>query len=117
MTVTAETSRKVAAAGPETAPAGVRWLIFARDRGIFVLWAVLLIGFSLWASPVFASLDNALLIANAAAVTAIFAAGIALGIICGALDLSIPGTAAMAGCVCGWLMTHGTPVVAGILAG
>jgi ribose transport system permease protein len=117
MTVTAETGSTVAAAGQESDPAGVRWLIFARDRGIFVLWALLLIGFSLWASPFFASLDNALLIANAAALTAIFAAGIAVGIICGALDLSIPGTAAMAGCVCGWLLTHGTPVGAAILAG
>ena len=102
MTVTAETSTEVASAGHEGDPAGVRWLIFARDRGIFVLWALLLLAFSLWASPYFASLDNALLIANAAALTAIFAAGIAVGIICGALDLSIPGTAAMAGCVCGW---------------
>nr|BFE70581.1 hypothetical protein GCM10020092_038820 [Actinoplanes digitatis] len=74
MTVTAETGSRAAPAGRETDPAGVRWLIFARDRGIFVLWAVLLIGFSVWASPYFASLDNALLIANAAALTAIFAA-------------------------------------------
>jgi ribose/xylose/arabinose/galactoside ABC-type transport system permease subunit len=115
MTVTAEIVE--ASAGPESDPAGVRWLIFARDRGILVLWVLLLAGFSVWASPYFASLDNALLIANAAALTAIFAAGIAVGVICGALDLSIPGTAAMAGCVCGWLMTHGLPVWLGILAG
>ncbi len=117
MTVTAETSNQVAPAGPPDDPAGVRWLIFARDRGILVLWALLLIGFSLWASPYFASVNNALLIGNAAALTAIFAAGIAVGIICGVLDLSIPGTAAMAGCVCGWLMTHGLPTWLGILAG
>jgi ribose transport system permease protein len=117
MTVTAETSNQVAPAGPEADPAGVRWLIFARDRGILVLWALLLIGFSLWASPYFASLNNALLIGNAAALTAIFAAGIAVGIICGVLDLSIPGIAAMSGCVCGWLMTHGLPTGLGILAG
>jgi ribose transport system permease protein len=115
MTVTADIVK--ASAGPESDPAGVRWLIFARDRGILVLWMLLLAGFSVWASPYFASLDNALLIANAAALTAIFAAGIAVGVICGALDLSIPGTAAMAGCVCGWLMTHGLPVWLGILAG
>jgi ribose transport system permease protein len=115
MTVTAGIVK--ASAGPESDPAGVRWLIFARDRGILVLWVLLLAGFSAWASPYFASLDNALLIANAAALTAIFAAGIAVGVICGALDLSIPGTAAMAGCVCGWLMTHGLPVWLGILAG
>jgi ribose transport system permease protein len=92
-------------------------LIFIRDRGIFVLWAMLLVGFSLWASPYFASVSNAILIANAAALTAIFAAGVAVGIICGALDLSVPGTAAVASCVCGWLMTHGTPVWLSLLAG
>ncbi|HEX9999046.1 MAG TPA: ABC transporter permease [Actinoplanes sp.] len=101
----------------ERDPAQVRWLIFVRDRGIFVLWAVLLVVFSIWASPFFASIDNGLLIANSAAITAIFAAGIAVGIICGALDLSIPGTAAVAGCLCGWLMTHGAPVWVGIGAG
>jgi ribose transport system permease protein len=90
-------------------PALIRWLIFVRDRGIFVLWAALLIAFSVWASPYFASIDNGILIANAAALTAIFAAGIAVGIICGALDLSIPGTAAFSSCACGWLITHGTP--------
>jgi ribose transport system permease protein len=116
MTVT-DIAGTVAPPTSERDPAGVRWLIFARDRGIFVLWIALLVGFGIWASPYFASVDNALLIANAAALTAIFAAGIAVGIICGALDLSIPGTAAMAGCVCGWLMTHGMPVWLGILAG
>jgi ribose transport system permease protein len=109
-----EAAVKPAAAKGE---ARVGWLIFARDRGIFVLWVVLLAGFSIWARPYFGTLDNALLIANAAALTAIFAAGIAVGVVCGALDLSIPGTAAMAGCVCGWLMTHGVPVGLGIVAG
>jgi ribose transport system permease protein len=108
---------QVAAPRPEGDPARIRWLIFARDRGIFVLWVLLLVGFGVWARPYFASLDNAILIANAAALTAIFAAGIAVGIIGGALDLSIPGTAALAGCVCGWLLTHGVPVPLGILAG
>jgi len=100
---------RAAGAEKEKDPAIIRSLIFVRDRGIFVLWALLLIGFSIWASPYFASVDNAILIANAAAITAIFAAGVAVGIICGALDLSIPGTAALAGCVCGRLITHGTP--------
>ncbi|GAA4245253.1 ABC transporter permease [Dactylosporangium darangshiense] len=112
MTVTALPAPAVA----ERDPAHIRWLIFTRDRGIFVLWVVLLAAFSLWASPYFASLDNAILIANAAALTAIFAAGVAVGIVCGALDLSIPGTAAIAACACGWLMTHGAPVWAGIAA-
>ena len=58
----------------------------------------------IWANPYFASVNNAKLIANAAALTAIFAAGVAVGIICGALDLSIPGVAAVAACTCGWLL-------------
>jgi len=116
MTVTAS-STHAATAGSDRDPARIRWLIFARDRGIFVLWAILLAGFSIWAQPYFASVDNAILIANAAAMTAVFAAGIAVGIFCGALDLSIPGTAALAGCCCGWLITHGAPTWTGIGAG
>jgi ribose transport system permease protein len=101
----------------EVDPRGIRALIFLRDRGIFVLWVLLLLGFSIWDHPFFASVDNGILIANAAALTAIFAAGVAVGIICGALDLSIPGTAAMAACTCGYLMEHGQPVWLSLLAG
>jgi ribose transport system permease protein len=101
----------------ESDPVGIRALIFVRDRGLFVLWALLLVAFAVWANPYFASWDNAVLIANAAAITAIFAAGVAVGVICGALDLSIPGVAALAACICGWLMTHGTPIWVALLAG
>lgn len=115
----------VAVPSATTAPAGtgagdtaqVRLLIFMRDRGIFVLWAVLLVGLAIWDSPYFATVDNAILIANAAALTAIFAAGVAVGIICGALDLSIPGVAALSACTCGWLLEHGHPVWMGLAAG
>jgi ribose transport system permease protein len=116
MAVTIAPARTVGA-GKDKDPAVIRWLIFVRDRGIFVLWALLLISFSIWASPYFGTLDNAILIANAAAITAIFAAGIAVGVICGALDLSIPGTAAVAACTCGWLITHGAPTWVAIVAG
>jgi ribose transport system permease protein len=101
----------------EADPRGIRALIFIRDRGIFVLWVLLLVAFAIWDHPFFASVDNGILIANAAALTAIFAAGVAVGIICGALDLSIPGTAAMAACTCGYLMEHGQPVWISLLAG
>ena len=111
-TPAAATKREV-----EVDPRGVRALIFLRDRGIFVLWVLLLVGFAIWDHPFFASVNNGILIANAAALTAIFAAGVAVGIICGALDLSIPGTAAMAACTCGYLMVHGQPVWLGLLAG
>lgn len=113
----AATPKPPAAALTDKDPMSIRVLIFTRDRGIFVLWVLLLIGFSIWASPYFASVNNAKLIANAAALTAIFAAGVAVGIICGALDLSIPGVAAMASCTCGWLLTHSQPVWVGLLAG
>jgi ribose transport system permease protein len=119
-------ARPGAAGGPAEAPAvtpelardstAIRLLIFARDRGIFVLWLVLLVGFALWCRPFFATVSNAILIANAAALTAVFAAGVAIGVMSGALDLSIPGTAAVAGCTCGWLLTHGQPVWLGIAA-
>src|ERR1700712_5108758 len=101
----------------EVDPRGIRALIFLRDRGIFVLWVLLLVGFAIWDNPYFASVNNAILIANAAALTAIFAAGVAVGIICGALDLSIPGTAAVAACTCGTLMEKGQPVWLSLLAG
>lgn len=106
---------RAAASAADRDPAVIRWLIFVRDRGIFVLWALLLIAFSIWASPYFGTIDNAILIANAAAITAVFAAGVAVGIIVGALDLSIPGTAAVASCTAGWLITHGTPAWAAIV--
>jgi len=115
--VTTGTAPATPAPRAESDPAGVRAMIFLRDRGIFVLWVLLLVGFSIWAQPYFASVNNAILIANAAALTAIFAAGVAVGIICGALDLSIPGTAAVAACTCGYLLTHGAPVWVGLLAG
>jgi ribose transport system permease protein len=116
--VAAPASAGAATGGPvERDPAGVRALIFIRERGIFVLWVLLLIAFSIWANPFFASVDNAKLIANAAALTAIFAAGVAVGIICGALDLSIPGVAAMAACTCGVLLEHHQPVWLGLVAG
>ncbi|WP_426592396.1 ABC transporter permease [Cellulomonas sp. McL0617] len=108
-------------AAPVGDSAGVRGLIFLRDRGIFVLWGLLIIVFSVWANPYFASVNNAILIANAAAISAIFAAGVAVGIICGALDLSIPGVAALSSCLTGWMIINGLPVwlalVTGLLVG
>ncbi|GAA2165825.1 ABC transporter permease [Humibacillus xanthopallidus] len=103
--------------GSHDMPRTVAVLVFLRDRGIFLLWGILLLVFSFWCAPYFATLDNALLVANAAAITALFAAGVGVGIMTGVLDLSLPGTAAMAACVCGWLLTHGQPVWLSLLAG
>ncbi|CAI9401477.1 ABC transporter permease [Nocardioides sp. T2.26MG-1] len=98
-------------------PRAVSVLVFLRDRGIFVLWGLLIVAFAFWCSPYFFKVDNALLIANAAALTALFAAGVGIGIMTGVLDLSLPGTAAVASCVCGWVLTHGHPTWLGLAAG
>src|SRR3954466_5748034 len=98
-------------------PRSVSVLVFMRDRGIFVLWGLLIAFFAFWCSPYFFTVDNALLIANAAALTALFAAGVGIGIMTGVLDLSLPGTAAVSSCVCGWLLTHGHATWLGLAAG
>ena len=98
-------------------PTSVKALVFLRDRGIFILWGLLIAFFAFWCAPYFLTLDNALLILNAGALTAIFAAGVGIGIMTGVLDLSLPGTAALAGCVCGWLLTEGYGVAVALLAG
>jgi ribose transport system permease protein len=102
--------------GPDM-PRAVSLLVFARDRGIFVLWGLIIVAFSFWCAPYFATKDNALLIANAAAITAVFAAGVGFGVMTGVLDLSLPGTAAFASCVTGWLMTHGQATWLSLMAG
>src|SRR5918997_6138699 len=91
-------------------------LIFIRDRGIIVLFVVLVAIFSL-ASPIFGTLTNFSLVLGAAAVTAIFAAGVAIGVMSGVLDLSIPGTAAVAGVITGVVVEAGGGVILGVLAG
>lgn len=98
-------------------PRAVSLLVFARDRGIFVLWGLLIAIFAFWCSPYFFTVDNAILVANAGALTALFAAGVGIGVMTGVLDLSLPGTAAFASCVCGWMLTQGMPVWLGLAAG
>ena len=96
---------------------GVRTLVFLRNRGILVLWLVMVAVFAVWAQPYFLTLGNAALVANAAALTAIFAASVAFGVLSGALDLSVPGSATMAAVVAGKLIHAGQPVWLGLLAG
>ncbi|MBB6628189.1 ABC transporter permease [Nocardioides sp. KIGAM211] len=98
-------------------PRSVSVLVFLRDRGIFMLWGLLIVAFAFWCSPYFFTVDNALLIANAGALTALFAAGVGIGIMTGVLDLSLPGTAAIASCICGWLLTNDYPTWLALLAG
>lgn len=126
--MSAVTTEKVAESGaispgPAPVPTGddvpriVTTLVFLRDRGIFLLWGLLIVVFAFWCSPYFFTTDNALLIANAASLTALFAAGVGIGIMTGVLDLSLPGTAAIASCVCGWLLTHGYATWIALAAG
>lgn len=98
-------------------PRAVSVLVFLRDRGIFMLWGLLIVVFAFWCSPYFFTVDNSLLVANAAALTALFAAGVGIGVMTGVLDLSLPGTAAIASCTCGWLLTHGHATWLGLVAG
>jgi ribose/xylose/arabinose/galactoside ABC-type transport system permease subunit len=125
VSTTADSAASASGTSPDAAPVptgddmprSVAVLVFLRDRGIFLLWGVLLVAFGFWCHPYFATVDNALLIANAAAITALFAAGVGIGIMTGVLDLSLPGTAAIASCVTGWLLTHGNPTWLSLLAG
>jgi ribose transport system permease protein len=116
VTVTAPAAEATVPTGHDV-PRTVSVLLFVRDRGIFVLWALIILAFSFWCAPYFATVDNALLIANAAALTAIFAAGVAFGVMTGVLDLSLPGTAAFAACLTGWMITSGQPVWLSLIAG
>jgi ribose transport system permease protein len=102
---------------PEKLPSSIRTLIFIRDRGIIILWIALILLFSIWAHPYFLSVGNAMLILNAGAISAIFAAAIAMGVFSGALDLSVPGVAAFVGMVVAWLITRGYPVGIALIAG
>ena len=94
---------------------GVKALVFLRDRGIVILWLLLVVVFAFWAEPYFFTWTNARLIANAAALSALFAAAVAFGIMSGALDLSIPASAALAGVVAGKLLTNGSPASVAII--
>jgi ribose transport system permease protein len=81
------------------------------------MWLILIVVFAIAAAPTFGTFTNATLIANAAAITAIFAAGVAFGVMTGLLDLSLAGTAAVAGVVTGKVLTSGAPVWLALLAG
>ncbi len=98
-------------------PFGIAALVFIRERGIVVLWLLLLVIFSISAQPYFASIDNGLLILSAAALTAVFAAGVGISAISGVLDLSVAGVAAFAGIIAAKLITLGAPVWLGLGAG
>src|ERR671915_297934 len=68
-------------------PSSVALLTFARDRGIFVLFVLIILLFAIWAGAIFASFDNAMLVVSAAAVTAIMALGVVVGVANGLITL------------------------------
>jgi ribose transport system permease protein len=93
-----------------------RLAVGVRERGTLVIWLVLVLFFWAWAGPAFFSVNNARLVADAAATTAIFGAALGFCVLAGSLDLSVPGTAAIAGVVCAKLLASGWPVVAAVAA-
>jgi ribose transport system permease protein len=98
-------------------PFSILALVFIRERGIIVLWLLLLVFFTFWCWPYFSTVSNGLLILQAASLTAVFALGVALGVISGALDLSVPGTAALASVVAASLLVGGMPIWVCLLTG
>ncbi|MCW1966772.1 MAG: ABC transporter permease [Anaerolineae bacterium] len=98
-------------------PFNIAALVFVRERGIIVLWVLLLIFFAIYDHPYFASVSNFLLILNAASLTAVFAAGVGIGAISGTLDLSVAGVAAFSSVVAGKLIILGYPVWLALIAG
>jgi ribose transport system permease protein len=74
-------STSVGASADAAGTAQVRILLFLRDRGIIMLWLLLVVVFAFWAEPYFFTWTNARLVANAAALSAVFAAAVAFGII------------------------------------
>lgn len=88
-------------------PDSLTLLVLTKDWGIVVLLGLLVVIFSFWAGPIFATPTNFLLIVSASALPAIYAAAIALGVFSGALDLSVPGIAALSGIVMALLINGG----------
>src|SRR6266852_7204513 len=108
------------AAGPKAAPRelprSTQALIFLRNRGIFLVLVVLVLFFWSWAGHSFLTFANARLIVSVTATTAIFGAALGFCVLAGALDISVPGTAALAGVICARLLVANVPVWLALLA-
>jgi ribose/xylose/arabinose/galactoside ABC-type transport system permease subunit len=96
-------------------------LVFIRSWGITTLLVLLWIFFSIWCAPIFGTLDNFSLLLGGSSISAIFAAAIAMGAYSGALDLSVPGTAAVAAIVMAQMigagMNQGVAILVALLIG
>jgi len=98
-------------------PPRVTVLIVIRDQGLFVLWALLVVIFAIAARPHFLTTATGISILNTAAISSIFAAGLGIGVMTGVLDLSVPGTAAVAAVAMGMIIRDGGPVWIGLVVG
>jgi ribose transport system permease protein len=108
-------ARPAAGPGPATGWAP-RLAAGLRSRGVIVIWLVLVAFFWAWSGPAFFTLSNARLVADASATTAIFGAALGLCVLAGALDLSVPGTAALAAVVCAKLLAAHAPTAVAVVA-
>lgn len=75
-------------------PDALTLLVFIRDWGIVILLGLLFGVFAIWDAPFFGTWTNVGVILQAASISALFAAAIAMGVFSGVLDLSVPGVAA-----------------------
>ncbi|WP_170223380.1 ABC transporter permease [Nonomuraea turkmeniaca] len=82
-----------------------------------MLWIAIVILFAYLAAPYFFTVATGIAMLNSASIASIYAAGLAVGVMTGVFDLSVPGTAALAGVVTALLLRAGVPVWAAILAG
>lgn len=103
-------------AKPAALPPRVRALVALRDQGLAALWIMLIAVFAVWGSPYFFTVATGVSILNSAAITAIFAAGLGVGVMTGVLDISVPGTAALSAVIMGKLLTGGSPIVIALVA-
>jgi len=96
-------------------------LVFVRNWGITTLLVLLWIFFSIWAAPIFGTFENFSLMLGASSISAIFAASVAMGVYSGALDLSVPGTAAFSAVIMAQLIAagvnQGVAIVAALIIG
>lgn len=96
-------------------PDALTLLVFARSWGIIILFAVLFVAFSIWGAPIFGTFKNFSLILGAASISTVFAAAIAMGVFSGALDLSVPGVAAVSSVAMALMLKGGINVWLAIL--
>src|SRR5579875_1571852 len=82
----------------------------------FYLWAVFIIGFSIWKPSLFPTASTAHTIASSQSVTAIISLALLIPMVTGTYDLSIGATANLSAIVAVWLLNnHGWAVVPVIL--